>query len=394
MAKFGRSLFFDGRLSASGTQSCASCHDPANHYAPSNSLAVQPGGAHGERSGLRAVPTLTYLDEVPAFSTELENPDGSASAPGGGFDWDGRARSFAEQAGLPLLSEYEMANRDEAAVVAKLRANPFHRRALVSVFGAGILNDTHRSFLAAGTALQAFQHEDPSFHSYTSQYDYYVRGLATLTPQEARGQAVFNNADRGNCAACHTAGEGPGPDGENSSAQFTDFFFRNLGTPRNHAIDYGAHGSYDLGLCGPLRTDLTPQKNTSNRRFCGLFMTPTLRNVATRHVFFHNGAFRSLRDVIEFYLTRDITPQRWYPRTMDRLPYDDLPPSLRGQVDHDDMPFAAQHPGAQPVISEQDVSDLIAFLRTLTDGYVLATSPATIKAVSRGYGLDGVADGR
>ncbi|MGO8212825.1 cytochrome-c peroxidase, partial [Rhizobium ruizarguesonis] len=68
-------------------------------------------------------------------------------------------------------------------------------------------------------------------------------------------------------------------------------------------------GYHDLGLCGPQRTDFAGRSE-----YCGLFRTPTLRNVALKQSFFHNGYFHSLRDVVSFYATRDSDPGRWYPR--------------------------------------------------------------------------------
>ncbi|AQS88153.1 cytochrome-c peroxidase [Neoasaia chiangmaiensis] len=368
-ASLGRDLFTDPILSASGRQSCASCHDPANHYAPSNDLAVQPGGRHMERHGIRAVPSLTYLDEAPAFSTALGNPDGSESGPGGGFDWDGRFDSIGAQSLMPLTTAYEMANPDIMSILRRLADNTGYATRFRALFGKTVLMDEKQGAKALSRVFGAYQHEDSSFHPYTSKYDFYVRGLATLTPAEARGMILFNDAERANCAACHTAGVGPGRDGALSSGQFTDFFFRAVGAPHNPAIDKDLPEGNDLGLCGPLRRDLSPARDPANRRFCGQFMTPTLRNVATRHVFFHNGVFRSLRDVIDFYVTRDITPQRWYRKRI----YDDLPIGAAALIDHDDMPFAAQHPGARPVLSQQEEDDIIAFMGTLTDGYTIPT---------------------
>jgi len=365
-AELGRSLFVDPVLSASGTMSCASCHDPANHYAPSNGLAVQMGGSGQHRPGLRAVPTLTYKDEVPDFSLTLENPDGSQSAPGGGHDWDGRERTIASQSLVPLLQVFEMANPTRASVVAKIAGQARYAQAFRAAFGAHVFDHVDDGFLAIGAALEAYQHEDASFHPYTSKYDFYTRGLATFSPAELRGMALFNDPERANCASCHTAGQGPGRDGGFSAGQFTDFFFRALAVPRNPAINYTQVGGYDLGVCGPLRVDLKPGAAPGNATLCGLFMTPTLRNVATRYVFFHNGRFTRLRDAVAFYFTRDSDPARWYGHAG---PYDDLPEQYRVNVDHADMPFAGQKPGARPVVSDQDIDDIVAFLNTLTDGY-------------------------
>jgi len=368
-AELGHSLFFDPILSGSQKMSCASCHDPANHYAPSNTLAVQTGGRNLDQPGIRAVPTLTYKDEVPNFSLTLENPDGSQSAPGGGHDWDGRERDVAAQSLVPLLQTFEMANLSVDDVVTKIEHSPLYRERFQTVFGKRVFDHPRDAFIAVGAALQAYQHEDPSFHPYTSKYDYYTRGLAVLTPAEQRGMALFNDAERANCAACHTAGQGPGRDGGLSAGQFTDFFFRALGVPRNSTIDYSRFGGFDLGLCGPLRRDLMPQTGGENSAYCGLFMTPTLRNVATRKVFFHNGRFTSLRDAVEFYFTRDTDPAHWYGAVGSSSPYDDLPERYRSNVDHDDRPFTQQKPGGKSALSEAEIDDIVVFLKTLTDGY-------------------------
>jgi cytochrome c peroxidase len=122
---------------------------------------------------------------------------------------------------------------------------------------------------------------------------------------------------------------------------------------------------FDEGLCGPVREDLAEQRND-----CGLFKTPTLRNVATRHVFFHNGEFHSLEDVIRFYVERDTRPEKWFPRKANGTVemFDDLPVALRANVDVNDAPFN-RHRGDEPALNDQEVKDVIAFLKTLTDGY-------------------------
>ncbi|MEO7432250.1 MAG: cytochrome-c peroxidase, partial [Dokdonella sp.] len=103
----------------------------------------------------------------------------------------------------------------------------------------------------------------------------------------------------------------------------------------------------------------------------GLFRTPTLRNVALRRTFFHNGKFQSLRDVVAFYVTRDITPERWYSKdSAGRVEaYDDLPTEYRANINRD-PPFEGQAPGMKPRLDEREIDDVIAFLGTLTDGYV------------------------
>lgn len=98
-----------------------------------------------------------------------------------------------------------------------------------------------------------------------------------------------------------------------------------------------------------------------------MFKTPTLRNVAIRKVFFHNGKMKSLHQVLEFYDTRDTQPELWYP-TVDGVvrKFDDLPAQYQANIDPQ-LPLDGRAPGSQPPMSEQDLVDLEAFLDTLTD---------------------------
>jgi cytochrome c peroxidase len=146
---------------------------------------------------------------------------------------------------------------------------------------------------------------------------------------------------------------------------FTDFQFEALGVPRNGEIPWNADAHYyDMGLCGPFRKD-EAGKDPKN---CGLFRTPTLRNVAIRQVFFHNGRFHSLREALLFYVERDTNPEKWYPVGRDGKPekFNDLPPQDRVNVDTVDAPLDRSE-GQLPVWNKQDVDDVIAFLKTLND---------------------------
>jgi cytochrome c peroxidase len=362
-AALGKQIFFDASLSASGRQSCASCHSPQHAYGPPNGLAVQLGGADLRLAGTRAVPSLRYLSFTPLFSRHFYTPaseDSEDEGPTGGFTRDGAAASLQQQAAIPLLHANEMANPDAAAVVAKLRHGAY-AEAFQRVFGAGIFSDPGQAFKDIGLALEAFQTEDASFHPYTSKFDAVMSGHARLTLQEMRGYALFNNPRKGNCAKCHV--DTPGPGGR--PAAFTDYSFAALGVPRNPEIPANRDpGYFDLGLCGPYRHDL--ERETE---YCGMFKTPTLRNVATRTVFFHNGRFHRLEDVLRFYVERDTKPQAWYPTVAGKLAvFDDLPPAYRRNIDHSDAPMDRSL-GDKPALDAAEIRDLIAFLKTLNDGY-------------------------
>jgi Cytochrome c peroxidase len=117
--------------------SCATCHDPAYAYGPPNDLAVQPGGPTLSDRGTRAVPSLRYSEYTPPYSDLLDNPDGiSKPGPGGGLTLDGRAPTLADQARIPLLAANEMANRDAADVVAKIKASSYAHE-FEDAFGRG-----------------------------------------------------------------------------------------------------------------------------------------------------------------------------------------------------------------------------------------------------------------
>ena len=144
---------------------------------------------------------------------------------------------------------------------------------------------------------------------------------------------------------------------------FTDFTYAAMGVPRNPAIPANQDAHYfDLGVCGRADHPLP-----ASARFCGLFKTPTLRNVATRRVFFHNGQMTSLREVIRFYNTRDTSPEDWYPSVNGVVQkFNDLPLEYRGNIDTQ-VPLDGRPRGSRPAMSDQDMADLEAFLRTLTD---------------------------
>ena len=362
MTAVGRQLFFDKSLSASGNMSCASCHDPARSFGPANDLPVQRGGDDGRRAGLRAVPSLMYAQNIPAFTEhyfEDEGDDSIDQGPAGGRTWDGRSQSAHDQARLPLFSPLEMANSGEQTVVAAVQRSMYAGQ-FRATFGSRVFEDEALAFKGVLLALETFQESAEEFYPYSSKYDAWLRGQASLTSAESRGLAAFNDPSKGNCARCHPSAVRAG-----AFPQFTDFGYAALGPPRNRRIPANADPHYyDLGLCGPLRTDLTDKKE-----YCGLFRTPSLRNVALRRVFFHNGVFHKIDDVVRFYAERDSRPENWYPRAAsgETLKFDDLPQAYQANLDRQ-PPFDRRR-GDQPSLSEGDVEDIVAFLNTLTDGY-------------------------
>jgi cytochrome c peroxidase len=357
-AALGEKIFHDGSLSANGTISCASCHDPDHAFAgaTASNVPVPLAGASNQVQGFRNAPSLRYLQANPAFFFDDEG------TPTGGFDRDGRANSLQEQAQRPFLAAHEMANASVADVASKL-SHAAYAAEFRQVFGDQVFADPATAFARALLALQKYEQEDTEeFAPYSSKYDAFIAGRTKLSAQETRGLALFNDPQKGNCAGCHPSARGS--NGE--PPLFTDFTYDNLGVPRNPDIAANDDPAYfDLGLCGPDRTDLADRSD-----LCGAFKVPTLRNVAITAPYFHNGRFETLVDLVRFYVRRDTNPEEWYPLGPDGQPqkFNDLPPDLVGNVNTVEVPYN-RHPGDLPALDETEIQDLVAFLQTLTDGF-------------------------
>lgn len=387
--RLGKSIFFDTDLSARRNQACAECHDPAVGWTGSDEdvnlgSAVYPG-SFDDRFGNRKPPSSAYATRSPVFRYDTER-----GAYVGGSFWDGRATGdrlgspAAEQALGPFLNPVEQALPDGACVVGRVctaaypvgfedvwgeEACPDAEtiRAIEDACSAGSSTDLvpsmRRRIDAAydnvGRSIAAFE-ASREVNAYTSKFDAFRAGEARLTPEEALGFATFNG--KGRCAVCHTLT--PGPDGEPPA--FTDFAFHNLGTPSNPANpvlvrdpDY-----VDPGLAGFLEA--------SGRDFVaenlGRHKVPTVRNVALGEsvhpkAYMHNGYFKTLAGVVHFYNTRDVKPVCDGGFTeAEALAADCWPaPEIGENVNRDLM--------GDLQLTEAEEQALVAFLRTLSDGW-------------------------
>jgi len=347
----GKRLFFDASLSEPTGVACGTCHDPGLAFSGNNGSALGvPFGSRPGVLGLRNTPTAMYASFAPPFEL-VAGADGVT--PTGGQFLDGRAESLAEQAKRPFLSDLEMNNADPAAVVAKV-ARSGYAALFEQEWGEGIFVRPDDAFDAVAASIAAFE-ATTRFHPFSSKYDRHLRGAAALSEQEARGLSLFLDPQKGNCVACHVAD--PNSHDPRDSL-FTDFTYDNLGVPRNMGIPANADPEFfDLGLCGPKRTPV------GDPTLCGAFKVPTLRNVARKQAFMHNGYFRSLRDVVAFYATRDTAPGRWY---STGLKFDDLPPPYRQNVNVSEVPYD-RGSDAAPRLTEAEIDDLTAFLGALSD---------------------------
>jgi len=343
-----------------------------------------------DQAGYRPPPSLTYLYHQASFSIGPDQADADvpvslsdaasaaqgvqratknagttpaapAMVPQGGLFWDGRADTLQSQALGPMLDPVEMANASADDVAVKLETSRY-AKVFRQLFGDNVFGNHRLAVSEAMFAIGRYQIEDPSFHAFTSKYDYWLEGKARLTRAELRGLRLFNDPDKANCAACHLSQ----PTKDGLPPLFTDTQYEALGVPRNTALAVNRNPKFhDLGVCGPFRSDLSAQT-----QYCGMFLTPTLRNAATREVFFHNGVYHDLKHVMDFYNLRNTNPERIYPtNAAGRVEkYDDMPAQYQANVDATDAPFDRK-PGDKPAMTDEDIQDIVAFLKTLVDGY-------------------------
>jgi cytochrome c peroxidase len=384
LAALGRAMFGDPGLSANGRLSCASCHDPATAFGPNARTPSPFADTDPAHAGTRAIPSLRYAQFAGRFTEHTvddEETHGVDGGPTGGFTWDGRADSAREQARIPLFDAREMGNADAAALARRVAAAPYaarFRRAF-SAPGRDVFANPQRVVDWMALAFEVFE-QGREFAPFDSRYDRFLAGRATLSPAEQHGLALYRDPSKGNCETCHPsrrAGSGRAP-------LFTDAGFIAVAAPRRaelpplaasaaiRPIASQARGAEaDLGLCRSGRAGLSDDPS-----FCGRFRTPTLRNVALRTSFFHNGSVHSLRDAVAFYATRDTDPARWYSRSADgrvRV-YDDLPAAMAPFVNRE-VPFEPL-PDGRPRLDEREIDDIVAFLETLTDADAAAHGDA------------------
>jgi len=245
----GRKLFYEVKLSADASMSCASCHNPTFGFTDRRRHSTGVGG----KTGARNAPTVINAAYVPAQF------------------WDGRASSLEEQAGGPIANPIEM-NQAHDVCVSKLEADPSYQASFAQAFGPGTIT--------MGKLEAAIASFERTLVSGNSPFDRYQFGgdKHALSAPAVRGLAIFRDENKANCVACHTMGE--------KYALFTDGKFHNIGA--------GVNAEGDL-------TDLGRYNQTKIESDKGAFKTPTLRNVATTAPYMHDGSLKTLKDVVDFY---------------------------------------------------------------------------------------------
>ncbi len=378
MEELGKRLFFDTNLSTPSGQECAVCHGPSVGFTGpdahiNRSHGVYEGAVKG-RFGNRKPPSSAYAGGSPRLH---RNQNGEFV---GGMFWDGRAAGdtlgdpLAEQAMGPFLNPLEQNMPDKKSIILAVRKSDY-ARLFEQVWGAGSLDaekDVDGTYVRIARSIAAYERSD-EVNPYSSKFDDFwrkaragglkveaisessmsgFRGLG-LTDTELRGLAVFNT--RGRCANCHLLTTENG-----KPLVFTDYRYDNLGIPRNpnnpfyrQDKKYNPDGAgwIDKGLGGYLET-VDRYKQFAAAHY-GSHKTPTLRNVDRRpspdfaKAFMHNGYFKSLKEVVHFYNTRDKAGAKW------------PPPEVAANVNRAEMGDLG--------LTDDEENAIVEFMKTLSD---------------------------
>ncbi|MGH1486748.1 MAG: cytochrome-c peroxidase [Cellvibrionaceae bacterium] len=333
----GRHLYFDTNLSNPVGQSCASCHTPEVGFDDPNDMEPTSEGAIAGRFGSRNSPTASYAAFIPRLLFDVEEQRYV-----GGLFWDGRADSLEEQAQGPFLNPLEMNMASKEAVVEAVRQSDYADD-FIAVFGDDVFDEgedeVEEAYINISEAIAAFE-RTPLFAPFTSKFDAVQAGEAEFTESEARGFDLFVDEveDGGaDCAGCHNSFE-DGP------ILFSNFEYENLGVPANRESRFYTQSS-ELNPDGENFIDLGLGAVVGDDREDGKFRTTPLRNVAETAPYMHNGVFKDLESVLRFYNDRD-------PNDAE---------VTRNLTDDENV--------GNLNLSDQDIADLEAFLRALSDGY-------------------------
>ena len=336
----GRILFFDVNLSKNRTQSCATCHNPNAGFVDDRDNGVKKMaslGDDGKSLGDRQAPTASYAKFSPVFHF-----DEKAKKYVGGQFWDGREATLEGQAGGPPLNPIEMGMSDKKAVVDRLKENTLYVDSFKKIFGADIFKNDDKAYEAMTIAIASFERTD-EFSPFDSKYDRYLKGEYDLTPLEDLGKSIFFSNNNNSCANCHVL-KGEDKEGET----FTNYQYHNIGTPANNELR-AKNGvkAIDEGLLANSNVSDVAQK--------GKHKVPTLRNVAVTAPYMHNGVFKDLKTVVEFYDKYNNKDRNIDPET--NKPWDE--PEVKDNISLQELKANK--------LTDRKVEALVAFMKLLTD---------------------------
>lgn len=326
-ALIGKLIFFDTNLSEPVGVSCATCHSPMSGFSDPRHTSFSEGSAH--QFGTRNANAISYMTFAPNRRAEVVRGIWETV---GGFFWDGKAEFLNQQALFPLMNPHEMNIPNFGIASTKIKHASYYPK-LEKLFGSASLADSQTIVFYAVTCLQAFE-QSYQVNQFTSKFDFYLKGKVALSAQEMRGMQLFNDTTKAKCSFCHLSK--PVYYATTDKILFTDYSYENLGLPKHPDL---AGTPVDSGLA---------KFENNNPAEVGRFKTPTLRNVEKTAPYMHSGIFSTLEDVLKFYNERDINPDFAHPEVPATMNTEDL-----GNLH----------------LTQQEIADIIAFLKTLTDGY-------------------------
>ncbi|MBX2812512.1 MAG: hypothetical protein KTR25_11910 [Myxococcales bacterium] len=349
--ELGEALFFDTNISFNRKQACATCHSIDhgfidNRLGDEGEISRVSIGTDENSLGTRNAPTTTYARFVPPFNPagirqrfNRQNQNRRYEGPLGGLFWDGRARDLAAQAKGPPLSPVEMGMPDISSIIDRVFENSGYVNAFTTHFGDAIFDDQDEFYNAFANSIAQYEQTD-TFASFDSRYDRSLRGDIQLSFKELTGKAVFFS-QFANCSICHLLHALGDPVGRFEET-FTGYEYHNLGIPAHPEATKGL----DSGL-NQRKEIIAPD---------GLFRVPTLRNVAVTGPYMHNGIFRLLRTVVEYYDHFNNPKERQLnPETSRRWRAPEFPSDVTPILEVGDP------------LTDLQVESLVCFLRSLTD---------------------------
>jgi cytochrome c peroxidase len=373
--QLGKLLFFDTKLSVPEGQSCAACHAPEVGFTGSDeeinkSGSVYEGAAKG-RFGNRKPPSSSYCGDSPVLHFDRKEKVWV-----GGMFWDGRATGkklkdpLAEQAQGPFLNPLEQNIPDSKTICIKIKEAPY-ASLFEEVWGKGSLDcdNVSATYDRIARSIAAYERSKEA-NPFSSKYDYWLSKKVKLSAEEMRGLKLFEG--KGKCAECHPNRKGP----KGALPLFTDFTYDNLGIPKNPKnpfygmpAEWNPEGSafVDPGLGGYLKE--AGYKPAQYGAEMGKFKVPTLRNVDKRpaqglvKAFGHNGYFKDLKEIVHFYNTRDVLGMCG--KISDPEPGVNCwpEPEVTTNLNREEL--------GKLGLTDQEENAIVAFLRTLSDGYVI-----------------------
>lgn len=346
-AQLGQILFLDPNFSVNRTMSCATCHDPSNSFSDQREnvgLAMVSLGDDSKSLGTRNTPMAAYSSTSPSFHFDQVLKEYV-----GGQFLDGRANTLADQAMGPPLNPVEMGLPNAKTLVERVKENPFYVSTFKRLYGDNVFDPSSTeavlpAFQGFANALQAFENTE-QFATYDSKYDRFLKGEYDLTVLEDLGRTLFFSNNNVNCNSCHMLKTEDSP-----KEPFTNHQYRNIGVPSNAQLIALGHIQEDF-----IDHGLLENPAVDDLKYDGKFKNPSLRNVAVTAPYMHNGVFKELRTVMEFYDHYNNTERTINPETGKPWRSPEVPTT----VDKEDLKAQA--------LTDRKIDALVAFMKTLTD---------------------------